>query len=169
MPQSLNLNCYLTFYAFVALAAPSYTEACDIWSVGVVVYVLLCGYPPFNAGNEKLTYDLVTEGLVKFPSPDWDDTSPEAINFIRSLLQIDPARRPSASDALKDPWLTQEKVQPEGVDKRASFLPTSDPSTAGVSLKKQVRHNTERAGPFRRFMQRIKHGKETAHHHSHHP
>mmetsp|Transcript_16141 Transcript_16141/g.26229 ORF Transcript_16141/g.26229 Transcript_16141/m.26229 type:complete len:269 (+) Transcript_16141:74-880(+) len=63
------------------LSAPSYTQACDIWSIGVVTYVLLVGFPPFNAGNERLTYDLVTEGKLVFPSPAWDDISPEGTIF----------------------------------------------------------------------------------------
>jgi serine/threonine protein kinase len=123
--------------------------------VGVVTYVLLCGYPPFNAGNERLTYDLVTDGELKFPSPAWDDTSVEAKNFIKRLMERDPDKRPTATDALQDPWLNQEKVQPEGVDKRVSFLPPSHACES--SMKNQVKYaDTEKQRGFQDFLKRFK-------------
>jgi len=71
---------------------------------------MLCGYPPFNGGSELLTFELVKTGKVIFPSPSWDHISEGAIDFIKRLLQLDPDKRPSASEALQDPWLNQKKV-----------------------------------------------------------
>jgi serine/threonine protein kinase len=85
-----------------------------------------------------------------------DDISPEAINFIKSLLHRDPENRPTATEALKDPWLTQERVQPDGVDRNVSFLSRSSPFADKVPPKKLVKHDSDRVNAFRRFLQRIK-------------
>ncbi len=84
---------------------------------------MLCGYPPFNGGSEYLTYDLVKAGEVVFPSPSWDHVSDQAIAFVKRLLILDPDERLSASQALEDPWLNQQKqVQPLGLAWAASFF-----------------------------------------------
>ena len=83
---------------------------------------MLCGYPPFNGGTEYLTYDLVKAGEVVFPSPSWDHVSDQAIAFVKRLLILDPMKRPSASEALEDPWLNQKQVQPLGLAWAASFF-----------------------------------------------
>lgn len=77
-----------------------------------MAYVLLCGFPPFNAGSEGGTYDMVKEGIVRFPSPAWDKISKPATDFVKLLLDRDPNQRPSASQALEDPWIKHEKVNP---------------------------------------------------------
>ena len=153
--QTNDSLCLYNFCLFVK-AAPSYTQACDIWSVGVVCYVLLCGFPPFNAGNERLTYNLVTEGELKFPSPAWDSISPEAIAFVRRLMNRNPEERPTAFEAMKDPWLMQEKVQPEGLDRRASFVPSN--SKLCVATQQNMLHHSDREkqGKFRNFLKSLK-------------
>lgn len=139
-------------------AAPSYTTKCDIWSIGVVAYVLLCGYPPFNAGNERLTYDLVQDGELKFPSPAWDHISPEAMHFIRRLMTRDPDQRPTATEALQHPWLNQDNVQPRGMDKRVSFMPRNhNCSNDELAESKQVKYtDIEKQSAFQRFLKRFK-------------
>lgn len=159
--EEINLFLLLLFLLitvrlfFIALAAPSYTTKCDIWSIGVVTYVLLCGYPPFNAGNERLTYNLVTDGELKFPSPAWDRISPEAIQFIQRLMERDPDERPTATEALQDAWLNQDGVQPQGIDKRVSFMPRE--RSCELPADKQVKYtDTEKQGAFQRFLKRFK-------------
>jgi len=98
------------YYVAPEVLFGEYTSKADIWSIGVVSYVLLCGFPPFNAGSEGLTYNVVKEGTVKFPSPAWDKVSAPAIAFVKRLLDKDPDRRPSAAQALRDPWINHEKV-----------------------------------------------------------
>lgn len=145
------------YYCAPEVLTGDYTYKCDIWSIGVICYVLLCGFPPFNAGNERNTYSLVEEGIVKFPSPAWDHISPEAIKFIKRLTMKDPDARPTATEALNDTWIQQENVQPKGVDRRASFIPPSSPHTKRVSKEMQVQHTDRNlAGSFKNFMDRIK-------------
>lgn len=92
-------------------------------SLGVIAYVLLCGFPPFHAENEYKTLQLVKDETtpIEFPSPIWDDVSQEARDFILRLLTRDPHQRPSAQQALQDPWLHHQHVQPDGLPRQSCF------------------------------------------------
>ena len=97
------------------------------------------------------------EGNVQFPSPAWDEISPEAIAFIKKLMTKDPDSRPTAAEALKDPWLQQEEVQPDGIDRKSSFIPASSPLAKQLSKERIVKHKDRKlAESFRAFMDRIK-------------
>jgi serine/threonine protein kinase len=82
----------------------AYTCKVDCWSSGVVVYILLCGFPPFEGESEAEVYINVMNLKFGFPSPDWDSVSEEGKSFIRALLTTD-EKRMSAEDALKHPWM----------------------------------------------------------------
>lgn len=72
-----------------------YTKAVDYWSIGVILYVLLCGFPPFydeSQSNEKL-FELIKTGKFDFPSPHWDCVSASAKDLIKNLLKVDPNER----------------------------------------------------------------------------
>jgi len=81
-----------------------YTEKCDIWSCGVILYILLCGYPPFNGENDKIIMDKVAAGKYDFSHNEWNDVSDEAKKLIKKLMEYDPNSRISAEQALNDPW-----------------------------------------------------------------
>merc|ERR1712070_367987 len=82
-----------------------YDRSCDLWSVGVISYILLCGYPPFNGSDNKEVYDAVRRGRYRFPSADWNHTSRESRDFVRRLLQKDPRKRMTVEEALNHPWI----------------------------------------------------------------
>lgn len=86
-----------------------YDEKCDIWSAGVILYVLLCGYPPFNGDDDDDIMRNVLKKQFIFPSPEWDNVSEGAKNIIKRML-TDPDKRPTAEETLKDPWI--EKCAP---------------------------------------------------------
>jgi serine/threonine protein kinase len=73
-----------------------YDKECDLWSIGVVTYVLLCGYPPFYGDTDAEIFASVKRGEFDFPSPDWDDISTQAKHFIRACLKVDASKRPTA-------------------------------------------------------------------------
>lgn len=93
------------YYIAPEVLNKSYNSKCDIWSVGVIVYILLSGQPPFNGSDDKEIMKKVREGKVHFDGPQWQKISTEAKNFIKRLLTYDPEKRPDAEQAMTDPWL----------------------------------------------------------------
>ena len=92
------------------LRGDGYGKQVDLWSVGVVTYILLCGFPPFSdpSGDVGRVYARIREGLFDFPSPYWDMVSDVAKDFIRRLLTVDPDQRISAQIALNHPWFIRK-------------------------------------------------------------
>jgi len=89
------------------LAGEGYSgTACDMWSVGVIVYMLLCGYPPFYADDLTELFVAIMSAKYEFGSPEWDDIEPQAKDLISGLLQTEPSDRMSAADVLEHPWIT---------------------------------------------------------------
>lgn len=82
----------------------NYTKACDLWSIGVITYILLCGYPPFYGDNDTAIFKQIMTGRFDFPPNEWGSISGEAKAFIQTLLNLDQMARPSASEAMTDPW-----------------------------------------------------------------
>ena len=95
------------YYIAPEVLRKRYTKSCDLWSVGVIAYILLCGYPPFNGANNKEVYDSVKKGRYHFPSSDWSGTTKEARDFIRRFLQKDPRKRMTVEQALNHPWIVK--------------------------------------------------------------
>ncbi|VUZ52694.1 unnamed protein product [Hymenolepis diminuta] len=84
-----------------------YGKEVDCWAIGVITYILLCGYPPFYDENDHELFRQIQRAHYEFDSPYWDDISESAKGFIRSLLQKDPAKRASCTQALAHPWIAQ--------------------------------------------------------------
>ncbi|XP_069891351.1 serine/threonine-protein kinase 33 isoform X4 [Dipodomys merriami] len=90
--------------------AHDYSQQCDIWSIGVIMYLLLCGEPPFLANSEEKLFELIRKGELHFEDPVWDSISDCAKSVLRQLLKIDPAHRITAKELLDSQWLTGNKV-----------------------------------------------------------
>ncbi|KAI8742086.1 calcium/calmodulin-dependent protein kinase type II delta chain, partial [Biomphalaria glabrata] len=86
-----------------------YGKPVDIWACGVVLYILLVGYPPFWDEDQHRLYAQIKAGAYDYPSPEWDTVTPEAKNLINSMLCVNPAKRINASEALKHPWICQRE------------------------------------------------------------
>uniref|UniRef100_A0A3Q2VDL6 Calcium/calmodulin-dependent protein kinase (CaM kinase) II beta 2 n=1 Tax=Haplochromis burtoni TaxID=8153 RepID=A0A3Q2VDL6_HAPBU len=81
-----------------------------IWACGVILYILLVGYPPFWDEDQHKLYQQIKAGAYDFPSPEWDTVTPEAKNLINQMLTINPAKRITAQEALKHPWVCQRST-----------------------------------------------------------
>ncbi|XP_058814034.1 uncharacterized protein LOC131677947 [Topomyia yanbarensis] len=103
-----------------------YDKRCDLWSLGVIAYILLCGYPPFSGNCEQdcgwnrgencrtcqeLLFESIQEGRFSFPENDWMEVSEEAKDLIRGLLVKEAPKRLSAAAVLSHPWI---KITDEG-------------------------------------------------------
>uniref|UniRef100_A0A8V5HDH7 calcium/calmodulin-dependent protein kinase n=9 Tax=Neoaves TaxID=3078114 RepID=A0A8V5HDH7_MELUD len=87
------------------LRKEAYGKPVDIWACGVILYILLVGYPPFWDEDQHKLYQQIKAGAYDFPSPEWDTVTPEAKNLINQMLTINPAKRITAHEALKHPWV----------------------------------------------------------------
>ncbi|EEY56210.1 calcium/calmodulin-dependent protein kinase, putative [Phytophthora infestans T30-4] len=102
-----------------------YGAEVDCWSLGVILFILLCGYPPFPGANHATVLDKVVKAEYKFESPYWDEVSDEAKDLVTELLTVDRTKRLDASGILAHPWMDET---------RASAISTSDDS----EIKKQI-------------------------------
>eukprot|EP00232_Nephroselmis_pyriformis_P029139 CAMPEP_0182868158 /NCGR_PEP_ID=MMETSP0034_2-20130328/9142_1 /TAXON_ID=156128 /ORGANISM="Nephroselmis pyriformis, Strain CCMP717" /LENGTH=339 /DNA_ID=CAMNT_0025000549 /DNA_START=370 /DNA_END=1389 /DNA_ORIENTATION=- len=83
----------------------AYTPCVDIWSAGVVLFILLAGYPPFEDENEGVLFDKICAGQYDFDDEAWEEVSAEAKDIVSKLLTIDPKKRITADEALAHPWI----------------------------------------------------------------
>jgi mitogen-activated protein kinase-activated protein kinase 2 len=86
-------------------------KACDIWSLGVITYILLCGYPPFYSINGGILSSemkrKIKVGEYQFDGAEWKNVSEEAKSTIRQMLTVDPAQRISIDEILNCSWFTE--------------------------------------------------------------
>ncbi|KAM4536712.1 calcium/calmodulin-dependent protein kinase type II subunit delta isoform 8-T8 [Odontesthes bonariensis] len=87
-----------------------YGKPVDMWACGVILYILLVGYPPFWDEDQHRLYQQIKAGAYDFPSPEWDTVTPEAKDLINKMLTINPAKRVTATDVLKHPWICQRST-----------------------------------------------------------
>ena len=139
-----------------------YTKSCDIWSIGVITYILLCGYPPFYGDSDAEIFDSVRTGKFDFPSPEWDDISVTAKEFVRYLLQKDPRERYATTIELSI-WLQMELIfsmhRPTALQAMNHRWIQMHVSVDGkVSEKPSLLRNTDRGTTFQKFlaMQKLK-------------
>lgn len=93
------------YYVAPEVLAGEYNERCDIWSAGVIAFILLCGYPPFAGDTDPQILQKVKNGGFEFGSPEWDLISPGAKNLVTQMLTVDPALRPVVEVLLGSTWL----------------------------------------------------------------
>ncbi|CAE7309501.1 cmk-1 [Symbiodinium microadriaticum] len=88
-----------------------YGKAVDMWSIGVITYILLGGYPPFHDDNQKALFRKIKMGDFEFHEEYWGGVSQEAKDLISSLLNIDPNARLTVDDMLKHPWIHRDGAE----------------------------------------------------------
>lgn len=92
------------------LTEDEYGPEVDVWSLGVILYILLCGFPPFHDNNMQKLFQKITKGQFSFPSPAWDNISQEAKKLVQRMLIVDPAQRISVEEILGNPWVSHGKA-----------------------------------------------------------
>ena len=118
---------------FTACGTPSYVAPeiinsqgydikVDCWSLGVILYVMLCGFPPFYADDNDTLFRLIKESDFEFPSPYWDNVSDSAKYLIKNLLVVDSHKRLTTEEILKHPWLTQTNHSGTNLPFKADYI-----------------------------------------------
>ncbi|XP_052357521.1 calcium/calmodulin-dependent protein kinase type II subunit delta-like [Oncorhynchus keta] len=87
-----------------------YGKPVDMWACGVILYILLVGYPPFWDEDQHRLYQQIKAGAYDFPSPEWDTVTPDAKDLINKMLTINPGKRITTGEALKHPWICQRST-----------------------------------------------------------
>ncbi|KAA1476373.1 Pkinase-domain-containing protein [Dentipellis sp. KUC8613] len=105
--QLMSLAGSFGYVAPEVLNQKGHGKAVDLWSTGIITYVILCGYSPFRSDDVKELVRETTAAKIEFHERYWKNVSDDAKSFIRALLNPDPAQRPAAVDALAHPWLTR--------------------------------------------------------------
>ncbi|XP_061909484.1 calcium/calmodulin-dependent protein kinase type 1D-like [Entelurus aequoreus] len=97
------------------LAQKPYSKAVDCWSIGVITYILLCGYPPFYEESETRLFSKIMKAQYEFDPPFWDDISESAKDFIRNMMQKNPHMRYTTEQALRHPWIIGKTARSQDI------------------------------------------------------
>jgi calcium-dependent protein kinase len=103
-----------------------YDAKCDVWSAGVIAYILLSGTPPFDGSTDDDIEKAILKGDFKFKGRAWDSVTDEAIEFIQYMLTHDPVDRPTAEQALQHPWLHNSRKSISSAFKKRASNTTRD-------------------------------------------
>ncbi|XP_077582160.1 MAP kinase-activated protein kinase 3 [Stigmatopora nigra] len=113
----LQTPCYTPYYVAPEVLGPEkYDKSCDMWSLGVIMYILLCGFPPFYSNTGQAISPGMKKrirlGQYEFPNPEWAEVSQEGKGLIHQLLKTDPNERMTISQFMNHPWISQSIVVP---------------------------------------------------------
>lgn len=128
-PEASDLNSKVGTPLYVApeVLKGNYSYECDIWSLGVIMFMLLSGDPPFIGSTEDKLFEMIEKGNYGFNSKVWDKVSPKAKDLITKLLKVNPKKRISGNNILKHPWfLMLKKEEPSNIQKISQSMKGSD-------------------------------------------
>merc|ERR1711936_1415393 len=116
--DELQTPCYAPYYAAPEVLGPEkYDKSCDIWSLGVIMYILICGYPPFYSHHgQPISPGMkrrIRGGQYEFPRPEWSNVSQDCKNLLRGCLKTNPDERPNIDQVIENKWISQHEVVPD--------------------------------------------------------
>merc|ERR1712113_965870 len=114
--QVLTTKAGTPYYVAPQVLVGKYDQLSDMWSVGVIMYVLLCGYPPFFGETDAEVLSKVRLGNFSFNAADWKNISEDAKDLIRNLLKMNPKERLTAEAALQHKWIDQKAPKAKNVN-----------------------------------------------------
>ncbi|CAK84907.1 unnamed protein product (macronuclear) [Paramecium tetraurelia] len=137
------------YYIAPEVISKQYDKKCDVWSCGVILFIMLCGYPPFNGQSQQELYQRIQAGVYSFDEPEWKEISGEAKDLIKKMLVTDPEKRISAQDALQHEWIKmtqkEKKINHKSLENLARFHSQSKLKVAIMQLiTTQVMTNQEK-------------------------
>jgi len=115
--DTLQTPCYTPYYVAPEVLGPEkYDKSCDIWSLGVIMYILLCGFPPFYS-NHGLPISpgmkkRIRSGQYEFPKPEWTNVSSDAKDLIKGCLKTNPEERHTIDEVIRNKWIAQYNAVP---------------------------------------------------------
>jgi len=118
--QVLTSRAGTPYYVAPQVLSGRYDHTCDLWSVGVIMYILLCGYPPFYGRNDQEVLTKVKKGNYSFDDKDWARVSSDAKGLIRKLICFNPRDRFTAEQALNHAWIKQTAPRASAASLRAN-------------------------------------------------
>jgi len=107
-----------------------YGKEVDMWSIGVILYILICGFPPFYDEDNSKLFATIQKGDYDYPSPYWDSVSSDVTDLIDKLLVLDPAKRLTAAQTMEHPWLKSTENNP---------LPLFTPNMRAFNARRRMR------------------------------
>ena len=108
--EKLNRFIGSAYYVAPEVIDKNYDEKCDVWSIGVILYIMLCGFPPFNGKSDSDIFKQIKESEVSFNDNSWKHISDSAKELITKMLIKNPDARPSIHEVYEDPWI-QNRVR----------------------------------------------------------
>jgi len=147
----MHVSCGTLSYVAPEVLEKSYSSQCDLWSLGVIVFILLAGYMPFS-GSEAVQTRNISEGKYKMKPERWKNVSEDATSFVKALLQVDPKKRLTCQQALDHHWIANRhtlqakaEVSPEIVDALRQFGHATKFKRACLEMMAWSLSNDERA------------------------
>jgi len=138
--QTLHTKAGTPYYVAPQVLAGAYDHRADIWSVGVIMYVMLCGYPPFAGDNDAAVLKKVRTGNFTFPANDWKNVSEDAKSLIRNMLKMQPQDRFTAEQTLNHTWIKDKAPKAAPITLQSNFVEKLRGFRSQNKLKKAALH-----------------------------
>jgi len=115
--EYLNTKVGTPYYIPPEVLTGRYGKECDIWSLGIVAFILLTGFPPFKSNKTKDIYQTILHDNIKFEHRTWEN-KPDSLDFVKKLLKFNPKERLTPEEALEHPWIIRSEVKNMEIDRK---------------------------------------------------